>query len=92
VNPASIDRLLADRYDADTGERRAVVRAAVDLADDGRYGRTHDVELTVERIGTELAQAPEDLGLAECWNWWIGSLELAHGDYDRFRVRRWEPE
>jgi elongation factor P--beta-lysine ligase len=48
--------------------------------------------LTADRIVEELEQAPEDEGVAERWNWWIGSLELADGDYERFAIRRWQSE
>jgi hypothetical protein len=35
-----------------------------------------------------LADASEG-GPADRWNWWLGSLEVAYGDYREFQVRRW---
>lgn len=88
-----LDRQLAAAFDAEPGERRVVVRQAMDLADAARWAETHDgTALSVERIVAELDQAPEDEGLADRWNWWIGALEIAHGRYARFAVRRWPVE
>lgn len=84
---------LAEAFDAEAPERRVVVRQAVDLADAGRWAETHDGEaLTVDRVVAELEQAPEGDGLADRWNWWLGSLELAYGGFERFTVRRWRAE
>ncbi len=75
------------------GERRVVVRQALDLADAGRWAETHDGErLTVDRVVGELEQAPSGEGLADRWNWWIGALELAHGGFEPFAVRSWRAE
>lgn len=84
---------LADAFEASPAELRVVVRQAVDLADAGRWAQTHDGEtLTAERVVAELEQAPEGDGLADRWNWWLGSLEVAHGGFERFSVRRWTAE
>ena len=89
----ALDRSLAEAFDASPAERRVVVRQAVDLADAGRWAETHDGEaLTVERVVAELEQAPEGEGLADRWNWWLGALEVAHGGFERFSVRRWTAE
>jgi hypothetical protein len=76
-------------FEASDDERRVVVRQAGDLHDSGRYAETHDAELTVDAVIANLSEAPEDSGLVERWNWWIGALDLAHEEYDRFRIREW---
>jgi hypothetical protein len=78
---------LADRYDAGEGERRAVVRAARDLADSGRLAADRGAALTAGTVVEEVADAPEG-SLARRWNWWIGALELAYGGYETFRIRK----
>lgn len=92
VNRDRLDDLLAEAFDGAPGERRAVVRSAGDLADSGRYEEDVGVALTPEHVVEELEESPPDLGLAERWNWWLGSLELAHGSYEQFRVRRWRED
>ncbi|WP_338740828.1 hypothetical protein [Haloplanus salilacus] len=87
MDETRLDSELAGRYDADEGERRAVVRAARDLADSGRLAADRGVSLTATGVVDELGDAPEG-SLAERWNWWIGALELAYGGYGEFRVRR----
>ena len=69
-------------------ERRVVARQAGDLADSGAYDADAGVALTPQAIVSNLAEAPDDHGLVERWNWWMGALDLAHGGYERFRVRR----
>lgn len=83
------DERLSEAFDAGPDERRVVVRAAVDLRDSGHYRETAGRELTPELIVSELRDAPDEHGLAERWNWWMGALELAYGGYDRFAVDRW---
>ncbi|WP_251341438.1 hypothetical protein [Haloplanus halophilus] len=91
MDPERLDAELAAAFDADAGERRAVVRCARDLADSGRLAADRGSPLTVETVRAELADAPEGSSLAERWNWWLGALELAYGGgYDAFRVRRYE--
>lgn len=82
---------LVERLDAefDGSERalRAVSRQAQDLADSGRIADELDYELTVDTVVSNLADAPDGHSLVERWNWWIGALELSHGNYQRFHVR-----
>lgn len=86
-----LDHALERAFDADEGERRAVVRAAGDLADSGHLAADRGATLTVETVVTELADAPDGSSLAERWNWWIGALAVAYGDaYAQFGVRRYE--
>jgi len=89
VTGSRFDERLSAAFDAGPDERRAVVRAAVDLLDSGHYRETAGRELTAELVVSELRDAPDEYGLAECWNWWIGALEFAYGGYDRFTVDRW---
>ncbi|MFB6101510.1 MAG: hypothetical protein ABEJ73_02980 [Haloplanus sp.] len=87
------DRLadeLDRAFDADAGERRAVVRAARDLADSGRLAADRGTPLTADVVVSELADAPAGSSLAERWNWWIGALAVAYSDdYTQFQVRRY---
>jgi hypothetical protein len=86
-----LDAALADAFDADAGERRAVVRGVCDLADSGRLRADRGTPVTVETVIAELGDAPEGTSLATRWNWWLGALNLAYGgDYVEFRVRRYE--
>jgi hypothetical protein len=78
---------LVERFDAETAVARIVAREAADLADRGVYAADFGEPLSVEIVTTNLADAPEGSTLAERWNWWLGALELSHGDYQRFRVR-----
>jgi hypothetical protein len=93
VDRDALDRSLAAAFDGEPAERRVVVRQVMDLVDAERWAETHDgTPLTVDRIVAELEQAPDDDGLADRWNWWMGSLELAHGGFDRFGVCRWRSD
>ncbi|QLH81549.1 hypothetical protein [Halosimplex pelagicum] len=76
-----------ERFEGDADARRVVARQARDLADSGRVAEDLEFELTVETVLENLADAPADHSLVERWNWWIGSLELSHGGYERFQVR-----
>lgn len=75
-------------FEGTDAERRAVARAAGDLADSGRYESDTDRALTVEEVMEHLGDAPEE-SVAGRWNWWVGSLDLAHGRYGEFQVRAW---
>lgn len=76
------------RYEADEGTRHVVARQARDLADSGRIADHFGERLTVEDVLDNLDDAPDGHTLVERWNWWIGSLEVSHGGYHEFRVRR----
>lgn len=86
---------LRQAFGGTPGERRAVARAACDLADSGRYRDDHGANLSPQTVVRELADAPgenqggHEAGVADRWNWWVGSLELAHGGYAEFQVRAW---
>jgi len=88
----SLDARLERTFGATPERRRVVVRQAGDLHDSGRYLETHGGKLTAERVVDNLAEAPDDHGLIERWNWWIGALNLRHDEYDRFRIRAWRSE
>lgn len=89
MNRELLDLRLEKSLGGPAAERRVVVRQAGDLHDSGRYVETHGEELGVDVVIANLADAPDEYGLVERWNWWIGALELAHGGYDSFRIRRW---
>lgn len=78
---------LASEFNGTDAALRAVSRQARDLADSGRIEEDMDYRLTVDDVLSNLADAPDEYSLIERWNWWIGSLELSFGDYQRFRVR-----
>jgi hypothetical protein len=81
-----VDELEA-RFGGSETALRAVSRQARDLADSGRIEEDMEYQLAVEDVLSNLEDAPEEYTLVERWNWWIGSLELSFGDYQRFRVR-----
>lgn len=80
---------LEQVFGASPAEQRVVVRQAGDLHDSGRYATVHGAELTVDDVLDNLREAPEDLGVVERWNWWMGALHLAHDGFDSFLVRRY---
>lgn len=92
MNREVLDARLERAFESTAGERRVVARQATDLHDSGRYAETHGVELEVETVLSNLREAPEDDGLVDRWNWWVGAMELAHGGYERFLVRRFEED
>lgn len=70
------------------GEAHVVVREALDLRDSGRYYDDAGHELTADVIVDHLRDAPRG-DVVDRWNWWLGSLALAHGaEYRQFTVRR----
>jgi hypothetical protein len=88
-----LEHALERAFDGGDGERRAVVRAAGDLADSGRLAADRGADLTVETVVTELADAPDDDSVSERWNWWVGALAVAYGDeYAQFGVRQYREE
>lgn len=86
MNRERLEREL-ERFEGDADARRVVARQARDLADSGYVEADLGIELDVETVLSELADAPDDHDLVERWNWWIGSLELSHGGYEEFEVR-----
>lgn len=92
MNRELLELRLAKVFDADPAERRVVVRQAGDLHDSELYAETHDHSLSVDLIIGNLAEAPDELALAERWNWWMGALDLAHDGYERFRIQAWAVE
>lgn len=81
MDEATLRRRL-ERFGGDEAERRAVARAARDLADDGRFAADEGYPLTAAVVVDELADRREG-GPAVRWNWWLGALEIAHGAADR---------
>jgi hypothetical protein len=84
---AQLETALASTFDGDERLCRAISRQARDLADSGRIRADFGYELTADAVVDHLEDAPDDHTLAERWNWWIGSLDLSHGEYQRFHVR-----
>lgn len=87
MNRPTLAEALADEFDADGDVCRVVARMAGDLADAGRYREDVGEALTPDLVVDELRDAPDCYDLVERWNWWVGSLSLAYGGYDRFVVR-----
>ena len=77
-----------ERFEGGEERRHVVARQARDLADSGRIAEDFGYDLTVDDVLDNLDDAPEGHTLVERWNWWIGSLEVSHGGYHEFRVRR----
>jgi hypothetical protein len=87
VDHARLNSAL-ERFEGSEETRHVVARQARDLADSGRIAEDFGYELTVADVLDNLDDAPDGHTLAERWNWWIGSLEVSHGGYHEFRVRR----
>ena len=88
IDPGRLEIRLRDAFGGTMGQSRVVVRQAVDLDDSGQYREDAGIELTNDVVVDELSDAP-DGGPADRWNWWIGSLEVAYGGYERFGIRRY---
>ncbi|THE65303.1 hypothetical protein D8Y22_08915 [Salinadaptatus halalkaliphilus] len=88
IDPERLEDRLHEEFDGSRGEARVVVRQAVDLADSSQYEAHVGAPLTTDVILEELADAPSGTP-ADRWNWWIGSLELAYGEYERFGIRQY---
>ena len=87
IEPGRLELALRRSFSGTRGEARVVARQAVDLADAGRYEADVGVALDNDVVLEELADAPNG-SPADRWNWWLGSLEIAHGGYREFEVRR----
>lgn len=87
MDPQRLDGALEREFGGTAAERRAVARAARDLADSGRPSRDRGHALTVPGVIDNLGDAPEGSSVVERWNWWLGSLDVAYGGYDYFTVR-----
>ena len=82
-----LERALADEFGGTDAQRRAVARAASDLADSGKPSRDRGHGLTAPAVVRHLSDAPDGSSLVDRWNWWMGALEAAYGGYDYFTVR-----
>ncbi|MES3162193.1 MAG: hypothetical protein PPP55_11600 [Halorubrum sp.] len=82
-----LERALADEFGGTDAQRRAVARAARDLADSGQPSEDRGHGLTVPAVIRHLSDAPDGSSIVERWNWWMGALETAYGGYDYFTVR-----
>lgn len=82
-----LENALAEAFGGTEAERRAVARAACDLADSGRPSADRGHALTVPGVIGHLEDAPDGSSVVERWNWWLGALDAAYGGYDYFTVR-----
>ena len=82
-----LEKALESTFGGTESERRAIARAACDLADSGRPSRDRGHALTVSGVIDHLEDAPDDSSVVERWNWWLGALDAAYGGYDYFTVR-----
>lgn len=87
LDQESLATALREAFGGPPGESRAVARMAADLADDGRLATDAGLQVDRELVLAELADAPDGTP-ADRWNWWIGSLAVAHGGYEEFQIRR----
>ncbi|MFD1563487.1 hypothetical protein ACFR99_07990 [Haloarchaeobius amylolyticus] len=88
IDPERLEERLREEFGGTASQSRVVVRQAVDLADSGQYEADMGATLTTELVVDELSDAPDGTP-PERWNWWLGSLELAYGDYERFGIRKY---
>jgi hypothetical protein len=84
---ARLEAELEATFGGDEQVRRAISRQAQDMVDAGRIRDDFGYDLTVDVVIDHLEDAPDEHTLAERWNWWIGSLDLSKGGYQRFHVR-----
>jgi hypothetical protein len=87
VDREALEQALAESFDGSEEACQVVARQIRDLADAGKIEAELGFELSIETVVDNLEDAPDDYSLVERWNWWLGSLELSHGGYNRFRVR-----
>ena len=87
VDRDELERRLAAAFDGDEDALPVISRQARDLADSGQLERDLAESLEVADVVGHLEDAPDDHSLVERWNWWVGSLEMSYGGYQRFRVR-----
>jgi hypothetical protein len=81
---------LAATFGGTAGGRAVVARQARDLADAGLLERDRGDPLTPDVVVAELADAPDDCeDVPSRWNWWLGAMAVAYGDYEQFQVRRY---
>jgi hypothetical protein len=87
VDRNELEAKLEDAFGGTQTQRRVISRQARDMVDSGDLAAEFDIEVTAETVVNNLQDAPEEYSLVERWNWWIGSLDLAHDGFLRFRVR-----
>ena len=87
MDHSALESRLAGAFDAEERAVRVVARQARDLDDSGQFATDLGHELTPDVVVSNLEDAPDDHSLVERWNWWLGSLELSHGGYERFQIR-----
>jgi hypothetical protein len=86
VTMDAVEQALRSAFGGSPAERRVVARQVRDLADANIVESDRGETLTVRTVIDNLSDAPDDLGVAERWNWWLGALETAYGGYHEFQV------
>jgi len=88
VDRDDFEERLTEAFGVEDPDALAVLsRQARDLADADSPGEDLGEDLTAEAILDHLRDAPAGHTAVERWNWWVGSLEMSYGGYQRFRVR-----
>lgn len=88
LDPDELAAELERAFGGRERERDVVARQARDLADSGKPEEDRGEPLTVAEVVRQMGDAPEGSGVADRWNWWLGSLEVAYGGYREFQVTR----
>lgn len=88
MDAAELETALESAFGGTTAERRVVARQARDLADSGKHDADRGRPLTVDEVVENLSDAPADSSLPGRWNWWLGALDVAYGNYHEFQVER----
>lgn len=78
-----------EQFGGSRQERLAVARQARDLYDSGKVNESIDGTMTTTFLISELSDAPSGTP-ADRWNWWIGAMNLAYGNFSQFQVRQWK--
>ncbi|MFC6823881.1 hypothetical protein [Halopelagius fulvigenes] len=88
LDPEELATELERAFGGSERERSVVARQARDLAESGKPEADRGEPLTVAEVVRQMGDAPEGSGVADRWNWWLGSLEIAYGGYREFQVTR----
>ena len=87
MHRTGLEAALKRRFGGTPAERRAVSRAAQDVADSARPSRDRGHAVTIPEILSTLDEAPADTSVVERWNWWMGAIDIAYSGYEEFTVR-----
>lgn len=87
VDTIRLKHTLSEEFGGNEAELRVVTRQVQDLIDSGQTASDRGHELTIDELVSHLQDAPDDSDLVERWNWWMGALDVAYGDYEQFSIR-----